>query len=428
MKKVNSLVDRDKKSVWHPFTSLESPLPVIPIRSAEGVYLYTEEGEKILDAISSWWVNIHGHAHPKIAQAISDQAQKLEQVIFAGFTHEPAIKLAENLLNILPSDQQKVFYSDDGSTSVEVALKLAIQYWQNQEITSKKRIIAFDGAYHGDTFGAMSIGDRGSFTLPFAPYLFEVEFVDFPQKNNHDKLVGSFKDLAGTGEVAAFIFEPLVQGAAGMRMYDPDILDQLIGIAQGNEIICIADEVMTGFGRTGRLFASQYLENQPDLFCLSKGITGGTLPLGVTTCSQKIVEAFLSADSSKTFFHGHSYTANPLACAAANASYEILLHEDTKKNIKRISARHLEFANSLQGHKKLKDVRCLGTILALEIGTSGQTSYFNKVRDKIYQYAMNRGILIRPLGNVVYVMPPYVITDEQLDTIYDCLQGILEVV
>jgi len=317
---INSNIAKDKAHIWHPFTPLIGSGDPLVIQSAKGVYLHTEDGRKIIDAVSSWWVNIHGHANEHIAEALSHQARQLEHVIFAGFTHPPAIQLAENLLKILPENQSKIFFSDNGSTSVEVALKMAFQYWHNQGI-KREKVIAFEGGYHGDTFGAMSVGGRSSFFNAFNSFLFDVEFIPFPEKGREEKTIECFKRLVNQGDVASFIFEPLLQGSAGMRMYSAEVLDELLSLAQQKEVICIADEVLTGFGRTGKYFANDHLKNKADIFCLSKGLTGGTMALGVTSCTEKIVDAFRSEDPQKTFFHSHSFTANPLACAAANASF-----------------------------------------------------------------------------------------------------------
>ncbi|HTH54633.1 MAG TPA: adenosylmethionine--8-amino-7-oxononanoate transaminase [Cyclobacteriaceae bacterium] len=420
-----NLEDLDKKNIWHPFTSLEGADPLL-VESAQGVYLHLKDGRNIIDAVSSWWVNIHGHSHPAIAQAIADQAKKLEHVIFAGFTHEPAIRLSENLLRILPGNQSKIFFSDDGSTAVEVAIKLAIQFWHNRGITSKTKIIALEGAYHGDTFGAMSIGDRGAFTAAFAPYLFDVDFIDFPSSQNESKILDAFETKLKKDNVGAFIYEPLVQGAAGMRMYSPEFLDQLISLAQRYDAICIADEVFTGFGRTGKIFASDHQKTRPDIMAVSKGITGGFLPLGATSCSEKIASAFQSPDPRKTFYHGHSYTANPITCAAANASFELLLKAECQENIQRISNGHLRFASQIKNHIKIKELRTYGTILAIELQTIEGTSYFSEMRKMIYPFFLDRNILLRPLGNVIYILPPYVITDEQLGLIYEAIREFLD--
>lgn len=415
---------KDKNNIWHPFTPLRGADDPLLITSASGIYLHTHDGRKIIDAVSSWWVNIHGHSHPHIAEALATQARKLEHVIFAGFTHEPAIRLSENLKDILPANQQKIFFSDNGSTAVESALKMAMQYWHNKGI-EKKNIIALQGAYHGDTFGSMSVGDRGIFTDPFARYLFNVISVDFPEEAHEEKTFGQFKSAIDAGSVCAFIFEPLVQGASGMRMYRPEILDRMISYARAHDVICIADEVFTGFGRTGRMFASDYLEYKPDIMALSKGLTGGTLPMGITTCSQQIVSAFETDDFLKTFFHGHSYTANPLACAAANASYELLTNPQCQQNIARITQQQHAFKLRLQGHKNVRTIRSIGTLVALEVQTDAQTSYTSTARKKIYNYFLEKNILLRPLGNVIYVLPPYVITAEELDQIHNSIEEFL---
>ncbi len=416
---------RDKTAIWHPFTPLQGMDEPLVVEKAKGVNLYTPEGKRIIDVISSWWVNIHGHSNDYLAEAIAGQAKKLEHVIFAGFTHEPAITLAERLLEILPDDQAKVFYSDNGSTAVEVGIKMAFQYFYNQDI-SKKKIIAIDGAYHGDTFGAMSVGERGPFTEPFDPYLFSVDFLDFPEKEKEAEVWDHFEKLIATGEVAAFIFEPIVQGASGMRVYSTELLDKMIALAQSNDVICIADEVMTGFGRLGTLFAADQLQHKPDIFCLSKGLTGGALAMGVTTCTDKIQSAYRSSDLMKTFFHGHSFTANPMTCAVANASLDLLLSDDCEANRKRLNQRHTAFMDKLERHAMVRNPRVMGTILAFELNTERDTSYFNEARHHLYPYFIEKGLLIRPLGNVIYLIPPYIISDEDLDYTYRTILAFLD--
>ena len=341
----------------------------------------------------------------------------MEQVIFAGFTHEPAVKLSQLLLSILPENQSKLFFSDDGSTSVEVALKLAIQYWKNLG-KPRMRIIAIDGAYHGDTFGSMSVGERGLFNLPFFDFLFEVDFIPFPEGDGANS-IAKMKELASE-DTALFIFEPLVQGASGMRMYTPEVLDELISIAKSKEIICIADEVMTGFGRTGKVFASDYLKHHPDIFCLSKGITGGFLPMGVTTVSQAITRTFDATEYSKTFFHGHSYTANPLACAAAVESLKILGTQKCKDQIEMISRNHEEFVSTTELPKTIREIRSLGTILRIELKVD-DPGYVSMIKEQIYDFFMSRNLLLRPLGHVIYVLPPYVIEPRELKRIYKAI-------
>ena len=381
----------DKKNIWHPFSPLASTNPLL-VKRAKGVYLHTADGRKIIDAISSWWVNIHGHANKKIAKAVAKQASSLEQVIFAGFTHKPAIRLSKTLLSLLPKDQSKLFFSDDGSTSVEVALKLAIQYWHNQGV-QRKKLIAIEGAYHGDTFGSMSIADRNIFSAPFSPYLFEVHFVPFPEGEGKNT-IEAMEQLADE-DTAAFIFEPLVQGAAGMRMYDEKILDELIKIVRDRGGLTIADEVMTGFGRTGKTFACDYLKNKPDIFCLSKGITGGFLPMGVTAVNDRIVKEFDSTDKLKAFFHGHSYTANPIACAAANASMKLLAEKKTQENIRRISERHAYFVKTTPVPPHVVSIQSKGTILAITM-KADDPGYTSNIKDQIYGYFLERDILLRP--------------------------------
>ncbi len=421
---MNELVQKDKQMIWHPFTPLGKDELRIPIVKGEGVYLITEDGRRIIDGISSWWVNIHGHGNKVIADAIAHQAITLEHVIFTNFIHEPAISIAENVLSIVPGNQQRVFFSDDGSTSVEVALKLSLQFWYNRGI-KKKKVIAIDGAYHGDTFGAMSVGGRSTFSAPFNDYLFQVAYIPFPDGTNDEEVLDTFRTLVGDGDVASFIFEPLLQGAGGMRTYSASILDQLIGIAHSSEIVCIADEVLTGFGRTGKLFASENLEHKPDIFCMSKGLTGGTLALGLTSCNQRIADVFLNDDPNQAFYHGHSYTANPIACAAANASFGILMDESCGSNRLRIEAAHRQFELWLSNQSIVKNIRVLGTLLAFEIHNEDDTSYFNEIRHKVFPFFIERNILLRPLGNVLYILPPYVITNSELEKIYEAIKQFL---
>ena len=419
----NTLADRDKAVIWHPYTQMKTALDPIALVRGEGVYLFDENGNRYLDAVSSWWVNLHGHAHPHIAKRVAEQLNTLEHAIFAGFTHEPAIELAEKLLTILPDTQKKIFYSDNGSTAVEVALKMCIQYWSNKS-QQRTKVLAFNNAYHGDTFGAMAVSARSAFTAPFDSLLFEVVFVDTPNADNLGSLKSQISDLKS--QISSFIYEPLVQGSGGMLMYEAKYLDELLGFCKENGIFTIADEVMTGFGRTGKLFASDYLVNKPDIVCLSKGITGGTMALGVTSCCEEIYQAFLSDDKLKTFFHGHSFTANPIACAAALASMDLTLQPETLANIQRISASHQAFSKRIAGHPRIKDCRQTGTILAIEWETNQNSSYFSGLRDKLYSFFLKEGIILRPLGNIIYILPPYCITNEQLEFIYSKIEDALD--
>ena len=435
----SELIQKDQQYIWHPFTPQKPQPEVIGIVKGQGSLLFDEEGKQYIDAISSWWVTLHGHGHPYIAEKLFQQALTLEQVIFAGFTHAPAVNLAERLIGILPGNFSKVFYSDNGSTATEVAIKMAIQYWKNRgeiesgkskienEIHPRKKILAFKNSYHGDTFGAMSVSDRGVFTLAFHDMLFEVIFIDTPTTEN----IGDMKAIihAHGQEIACFIYEPLVQGAGGMKMTDPYLLNELLNTAKLNEIICIADEVMTGFGRTGRFFASEYLQKKPDIICLSKGLTGGTMALGVTACTDKIYSAFVTDNKLHTFFHGHSFTANPLACTAALASLDLLEKENCLENIQWICEQQAGFIDSLRNNeelypKKIHNPRQIGTIAAFEI-SSGEDEYLNNISGTITRKCMDQGVYLRPLGNTVYIMPPYCISQNELEKVYTVLLSVL---
>lgn len=423
---MTDLLSRDAKYVWHPYTQMKTAPTPLPIVRGEGALLFTEDGRTLIDGISSWWVNIHGHSHPYIADRIAAQARELEHVIFSGFTHPPAVDLAEKLLNILPGNMARVFYSDNGSTAVEIAVKMAIQYFYNQG-QSRPGIIAFDQAFHGETFGAMSLSGELALFDAFEKHLFRVDRIPAPFPGREQESLDALRAILAKGETCAFIFEPLIMGAGGMLMYEPGALDALIRCCHEHGVLAIADEVMTGFGRTGKIFACDHLEETPDLMCLAKGLTGGVLPLSVTTCTAEIFEAFYSDDKKRTFFHGHSFTANPLGCAAALASMDLTLSQDCRDSIAYISERHRTFMAEMAGHPALIDIRARGTILAMEFHTPDQTSYFNNMRDKLYNFFLDRDIILRPLGNVVYVMPPYCLTEQQLDTIYDALREAMEV-
>ena len=416
---------QDYNAVWHPFTAITHDSENIAIERAEGVWLHASDGKCYIDAISSWWVNLHGHAHPYIAKRVAEQAARLEHVMFAGFTHQPAVELATRLLSHLPAQYSKVFYSDNGSTAVEVALKMAFQYWFNDD-TPRKRVIALENGYHGDTFGAMAVGGRGIFSEPFEPFLFEVDFVPTPVLDMEDEALLRLETLLKMGDVAAFIFEPLVQGTAGMVVYSAEVLDKMMALCKQYGVLTIADEVMTGFGRTGTLFATDQCTLKPDLICLSKGITGGFLPMGVTICTDVIYKAFWLRDDAKgrmrTFLHGHSYTANPMACAAAVASLDLLEKYETWVNIRRITTRHLAFAAEAKLLNGVAAVRHKGVILAIEYQTPQHSGYFNSLRDTLYAHFMEHGIVLRPLGNIIYILPPYCITDEELELIYTAIR------
>ncbi|RFS26323.1 adenosylmethionine--8-amino-7-oxononanoate transaminase [Chitinophaga silvatica] len=422
----NDLSKRDLEVIWHPYTQMQTaPAPIGIVRGA-GALLFDEQDQEYIDATSSWWVNIHGHAHPYIAQQIAAQAMQLEHCIFAGYTHPPAVSLAERLLKLIGGKQGKVFYSDNGSTAVEVALKMALQYWDNKG-QAKRNILAFKNAYHGDTFGAMSVSGRSVFTRVFDDLLFDVHFLDVPTADNLPSLIQSIEDI-GAESIAAFIFEPLLQGSGGMIMYDAQTFAQLLKWCTSREILLIADEVMTGFGRTGTNFAMESIGVPPDMICLSKGLTGGTMALGVTTTTNEIYNAFLSNDKLKTLFHGHSFTANPIACTAALASLDLFLDPACEENRKRIHTLHSNFIEELRNFPIVKKPRILGTIVAFEIVTANADGYTNSLADQVHTFFRKKRIMLRPLGNTLYILPPYCITNEQLATIYGGIKEFLTLV
>jgi adenosylmethionine---8-amino-7-oxononanoate aminotransferase len=409
---MNKLLSKDRQFVWHPFDIFRNTENLLVTRS-EGIHLHTSDGRVIKDMVSSWWTNLHGHNHPHIVKAIQKQAENLSHVIFSGFTHEPAITLAERLARILPGQMEKLFFSDNGSTAVEVGLKMAIQYWHNLGV-KKRKILAFEGCYHGDTFGAMSLAGPEPFNQPFEPFLFEVVYLPFPFDNDWESHREHFLKAIKTDDIAALVYEPMIQGVGGMRLFDQYILESILQTCKANDILLVADEVMTGFGRTGKLFASEYLSIPPDIVCLSKGITGGFLPLGATAANTKVTEVFDSNDKRKLFLHGHSYTGNPLSCAAANASLDLLLSEECQTKMAQISQWQAQFAQQLQGHPALEWSRSLGTILSLNRIPEHSKGYFYDRAEHAYQYFLAKNLLLRPLGNAIYLSPPYCVAENEL--------------
>jgi adenosylmethionine-8-amino-7-oxononanoate aminotransferase len=419
-------------NVWYPFTPIEGMLTPLKVVGGSGSRIQLEDGRSLIDCISSWWVNVHGHANPRIADAIHRQALELEHVIFAGFTHEPAERLAAALAGMLPADLSRVFFSDDGSTGVDVALKMAYQFWTNRG-ERRPTFLAFEGAYHGDTFGAMSVGAESAFTGVFGDLLFSVERLPFPETWIGDE--GAAEREAGVLErlrtrladsslpaVAAVIAEPLIQGAGGMRMSRDAFLRELRRVTDEAGTLLILDEVMTGFGRTGSRFACERADIAPDLICLSKGLTGGFLPMAVTVASSRVYETFVSREAMKTFWHGHSYTANPLGCAAALASIDLLgEHEPVWSGME---AQHLGFLARLDPELTSRP-RATGTIAAFDLRTDGAGGYFDSVGDTIKRRTLEKGLLLRPLGNTIYFMPPYSLTDDERQSMYD---GTLELI
>jgi adenosylmethionine-8-amino-7-oxononanoate aminotransferase len=425
--------------IWYPFHQPAKDPPPLRIARGEGAFLFTDDGRRLLDGISSWWTNLHGHNHPRIMAALRKQTEKLDHVLLAGFTHEPAEKLAAGLARILPPNLSRVFFSDDGSTAVEVALKMAVQYWRNVGRPEKHRLVALQHGYHGDTVGAMSVGDDSVFTESFGSMLFPVERVHsaychrcplgLRRESCRIDCAAQLETLLETrhAEIAAVIVEPLLQGAGGMIVHPVEFLQKVRAACARHNVLLICDEVFTGFGRTGRMFASQLAEIEPDILCLSKGITGGVLPLGATAATKTIYEAFLGTGPDRTFYHGHSFTGNPLVCAAASANLEIFETEPVFERIETIAAIHRERLAALRPHPAVGDARQLGTVAAVELA-AGDPGYTSALGPALYRFFLEKGILLRPLGNVIYIVPPYVIPAEELHRIWDAITDSLAIV
>ncbi|MGM0588926.1 MAG: adenosylmethionine--8-amino-7-oxononanoate transaminase [Bacteroidota bacterium] len=422
------------ENIWYPFTVLKDmPVPH-KVTRGEGVWLELDDGRKIIDGVSSWWTNIYGHAHPKVAEAVAEQAQTLEHVMFANITHEPAEQLATQLADILPGSLNRVFFSDDGSTAVEVALKMAYQYWLNQGEKNRKKFIAFEGAYHGDTFGAMSTGGPSVFNEVFKPLLFDVDFVPFPTTwdgaegvgDKEDKVIDQIEQMLTDhpDEYAGIIMEPLVQGAGGMRMCRPEFMQKIHWVNRQFGTLLIFDEVMTGFGRTGEWFASQRAQVEPDIICLAKGLTAGFVPLSVTVASDEIYDAFVTDDPHKTLWHGHSFTGNPIGCAAALATIELM--DEYESAMKGMEEWHREEMKRFEDRPNVGKIRITGTIAAFDIQNDQEDGYLNNVASQIKKRCVDHGVLLRPLGNVLYLMPPYCITRQELTQAYDAIEALLE--
>ena len=423
--------------IWHPFTRADFDPPPVKIVRGEGAWLHTADGRKIFDGISSWWVNLHGHSHPRIAKAVAEQAKKLEHVLLAGFTHEPVERLAEGLRRVLAPELTRIFFSDDGSTAVEVALKMALQYWRNSGRADKREIVALEHGYHGDTAGAMSVSDDSLFTAAFGAMRFPVTRTHSaychrcPVGLKHDSCSIECADslariLDERGDrIAAVIVEPLLQGAGGMIVHPEEFLPIVRALCSKHDVLLIADEVLTGFGRTGRMFATEAAGIVPDLMCLSKGLTGGFLPMGATVVTEKVAEAFSGSNPDRAFWHGHSYTGNPLAAAAGVASLEIFRKEPVFERIGAISSVHAERLPKFAKMEQVGDTRHVGTMGAIEL-RAADAGYLSAVRPRLYAFFLERNILLRPLGNVIYMLPPYCAKVEEMHRAYDTIEEAIE--
>lgn len=428
---IKKMQNIDKMNIWHPFTVQKQYQDNVNIVSGDGAILVDQDGHEYIDLVSSWWCNLHGHSNKEIAEAIYSQAQNLEHVIFAGYTHNPAISLTDNILHHMPTTLNRVFFSDNGSTSVEVAMKVAFQYHRNLGDNRRDRFIAFNGGYHGDTFGAMSVSAQSGYHNLFAPMLCKCEYFDYPYIT--DKNVGNIAEIENeilhqldvylsknSNYVVGLIIEPIIQGASGMRICRPEFIDRLLHLCRSHNIITICDEIMVGFYRTGQMFAVDHLSEYPDIICLSKGLTGGFLPLGMTIVSDYIYAAFYSSDINKTFLHGHTYTGNPISCAAANKSYEILMRDITKESIIHLSNFIKDNFVLLGIIPFVTNIRSFGCIGAFDIT---KPELVNDIIAKLKA----KGLLMRPLcGTTLYWMPPYCITNEQLNQSFSVLTDTLK--
>ncbi|WP_299766915.1 adenosylmethionine--8-amino-7-oxononanoate transaminase [uncultured Dokdonia sp.] len=418
-----SISEIDQAHIWHPLTQHKTSSAPMPIVKAEGAMLYAEDGTTYIDGIASWYTAMYGHCNPYIIEQVTAQMKTLDQIVFTGFTHQPATTLAQKVLDILPENQQKIFFNDNGSTAVEAGIKMALQYHHNKG-SKRNTLIAFENGFHGDTFGAMSVSDLSVYNGPFEDYFLNVKRIPAPTEENLAGVMQLLQSIIEKHACAGFVYEPLVQGAAGMHMYDASGLESILKLCKANDIVTVADEVMTGFGKTGKHFASLYLETYPDIICLSKALTAGLVPMSLTTCTQEIYDAFLDDTVAKGFFHAHTYSANPIACAAAIAGIDLLTSEDIQSQIQHIHKRHSAFAKAIKTHPKAINIRVKGVIFALELHT--EMERYGSLRNALFKHFMDRGICLRPLGNTIYILPPFVITDVQLDQIYKAIKEALE--
>ncbi len=418
-----NLTERDKQHIWHPLTQHKLHPEAKPIVKAKGALLYDEEGKTYVDAVSSWYTAMYGHCNDYIVERVHRQMQQLDQIIFSGFTHEPAIELSEKLMAILPDNQQKLMFNDNGSTSTEIGIKMALQYHHNKGQT-RKTLLAFEEGFHGDTFGAMSVSGLSVYNGPFEEFFIDVKRIPLPTATNQEELLKAIEAFHAETPLAGFIYEPLVQGAAGMKMYQAAHLEPILQKCKELGIILIADEVMTGFGKTGSFFASDFIEVKPDVICLSKALTAGLVPMGVTTCTQAIFDAFYDDDIGKGLFHAHTYSANPIACATAIAALDLLQSEEIQQNIKQIQSWHAAFASEIEKHPKVHSTRQQGTIFALELDVAMER--YGNLRYQIYERCMTEGVYLRPLGSTIYILAPFVTTQEQMQKVYAAIKKVLD--
>ncbi|MGJ8743883.1 adenosylmethionine--8-amino-7-oxononanoate transaminase [Polaribacter sp.] len=418
-----TLQERDKKHIWHPLTQHKLHPETIGITHAKGCILTDENGNKYIDAIASWYTNMYGHCNPYITSVVSKQMQVLDQIVFSGFTHEPAVKLSEELIKILPNNQQKIFFSDNGSSSVEIGIKMALQFHFNQG-NKKNTLLAFEDGFHGDTFGAMSVSSLSVYNGPFEDFFLDVLRIPTPNGKNHQEILSKLQIIVQENNLAGFVYEPLVQGAAAMKMHNAEGLNLILEFCKKHNIITVADEVMTGFGKTGSNFASDFITTKPDVICMSKALTAGLLPMAITSCSQKIYDAFYSEDITKGLFHGHTYSANPLACTAALAGIELLTSTEIQQNIARIISSHKIFNEKIKKHPKVKTTRQTGIIFALDLDIKMER--YGNLRDRLFKFFMDNGVFLRPLGNTIYIQAAYVISSEELEKVYQVIEECLD--
>jgi len=417
-----SLSIRDKKHLWHPLTQHKLHPEMLGIVKAKGAILYDEDNKEYIDGIASWYTSAYGHCNDFITEKVHAQMQQLDQVVFSGFTHEPAVKLSEELIKVLPDNQEKLFFSDNGSTATEIGIKMALQYHFNQG-RKRKTMLALEEGFHGDTFGAMSVSGLSVYNGPFEEFFIDVERVDVPTDENIEALLSRLEVRLQQNDVAGFIYEPLVQGAAAMKMHKAENLNRILELLKKHGVLTIADEVMTGFGKTGKLFASEYIKTKPDIICMSKALTAGLIPMAITSCSQEVYDAFYSDDLAKGLFHGHTYSGNPLACTAALAGLELLQTQEIQNSIQRVIALHEEFDSKVKNHPKVSRTRQCGIIYALDLNVKMER--YGNLRDQMFKHFMDNGVFLRPLGSTIYISAPYVITDGQLQKIYTTIEDLL---